>query len=248
VLAALAWVAVLASGPRTRSAYEQAIEASSLEAAVASRLPSPLHRAALAFGLLFVALFAVGFIPLDGPMAAVVGGALLAALQLGCVFALAPALVDGPLWRVHKTRGARAALLLAPFIGIALVFAGRLLSAVVPATAESPIESFVASRSGYLAVAVGGVLLPVVEELFFRGLLYGLIERARGANVATALVIVAFPLLHLPQVLGAWGAFASLLLTGTTMTLLRRASGSVVPSAAAHLVHNTLVALLAFPL
>jgi membrane protease YdiL (CAAX protease family) len=240
-LAGLGWVAVLAG--RARRAP--------IDVAIPARGSRPEARAALAFGLLFVSLFAVGFVPVRGPMAAVVGGALLAAVQLACALGLAapgePA--DRPRGLALGLQGRRAlaALALAPFAGVALVLLGRLLSALVPSTAEAPIETFVASHGGYLAVAVGGVLLPIVEELFFRGLLYGLVERAYGANAATALIVLAFPLLHLPQVLGAWGALASLALTGAAMTLLRRASGSVAPSALAHLVHNALVALLGFP-
>ena len=77
-------------------------------------------------------------------------------------------------------------LVLAPLIGLALVILGRLIVALVPATGLAPIELFVEMPSGRLAVALVAVFVPVAEELFFRGFVFGTLERVRGTNVALA--------------------------------------------------------------
>ncbi len=249
--AAVAWAIALALGPRRRSDLERELAEGENPSAARAPLRADV-RAAIAWLALALALFGVGNLPETGPFAAVIGAAALAGVQLLAAFAFA-----APDARETRrtilalgldTRRSRALAALAPFAGLALVVAGTYAGALVPSTSESAIETFVASHSGYLAVAGSSVLLPIVEELFFRGLLYGLLVRAWGATAATVAVVLAFPLLHLPQVAGAWGALVSLTITGTGLTLLRRASGSVVPSAVAHLTHNAVIALMRFPL
>ncbi len=253
VLASIAWAVVLARGPATKSALEEELarDGGGHDAPSAPRVRGEL-RAAAAWIVLGGALFGVGHVRGAGPFAAVVGAGILAAVQLVAAFGLSSAGDAGGRRGVLGlglgTRRSRVLAALAPLVGLALVVAGRYAAAVVPSTSTSPVEAFVASRSGYLAVASSGILLPLVEELFFRGLLYGLLERAWGAAAAFAAVVIAVPLLHLPQVVGAWGALLSLAITGAALTFLRRASGSVVPSAIAHLAHNTAIALLGFPL
>ena len=97
-------------------------------------------------------------------------------------------------------------------------------------------------------MACVAVVVPLAEELFFRGFVYGTAERWKGANAATVASIVLFAVVHLPQQWGAWGAFASVTLTGVVLTLLRRATGSTLVPALAHVAHNALITLLALGL
>jgi len=85
----------------------------------------------------------------------------------------------------------------------------------------------------------------VAEEIFFRGLVYGALEKRFGAGAAIAGSAVLFALVHLPQQWGAWGACASVLLLGLCLGLLRRYSGSTRAPALAHLAHNAILTLLA---
>ena len=130
-------------------------------------------------------------------------------------------------------------------LGAVLWIGGRIVMNFVPSTSVSPIEAFVSFPSGGLAVGCVAVCVPVAEELFFRGFLFGVLERAHGRALATVLTIVLFAVVHLPQQWGAWGAFASVAATGAGLTLLRLATRSTLVPAVAHLAHNGFITLLA---
>ena len=55
----------------------------------------------------------------------------------------------------------------------------RLAMRVVPASGEAPIEEFISWPSGALAFAALGMAVPLAEELFFRGFVFGAL-RQRG--------------------------------------------------------------------
>lgn len=92
---------------------------------------------------------------------------------------------------------------------------GRLLDASTPARA--------------IALGVGlGLVVPVVEELFFRGLLYGGLERARRARDAVLVTAMCDAALH------AGGRDAALLLTlALALALVRFTTASALAAAAA---------------
>ena len=209
--------------------------------ASSSELPDELRKPpraphvtiAFAVGGLFAVMFAIAFLPLRGALGGFVSGVSLAVTQL-----VAIALLTRDRERLALSRSKW--IVAAPVIGVAIFVAGRVVSALVPATGVAPIESLVAWPSGMLGVAVIAVVVPIVEELFFRGLVYGaLAEKSEG--LAVVLTIAVFALAHLPQQWGAWGAFASVLLTGVVLTLLRRVSGSTIVCAVAHLAHNAII-------
>ncbi|MBX3251817.1 MAG: CPBP family intramembrane metalloprotease, partial [Myxococcales bacterium] len=222
-----------------------------------------LSSLALGIGGVVGFMFALAFVPLGGAPGGLARGLGIAAVELALAWWLAlprrgPGAV-APGARAAATRDALAlklpgvtkhgrvlgsvGLVAAPILGVVLFFVGRLVASLVPATGRAPIELFVELPSGRLAVALVAVVVPVAEEIFFRGFVYGAAERAKGANVATALTVIAFALVHLPQQWGAWGAFASVTLTGLVLTLLRRFTGSTLVPALAHLGHNGLITL-----
>lgn len=83
-----------------------------------------------------------------------------------------------------------------------------------------------------LAVTVGA---PLLEELLFRGVLWGALDRHLPTWLVLVLTSVFFAAWHLDPVQGLAVLFTGLVLGG-----LRWASGSVWPSVLAHLVNNTL--------
>lgn len=157
---------------------------------------------------------------------------------------------------LHRpARRGRLIFTLMPFVGVLLWIGGLFAMRLVPSTGVAPIETFVSYPSGTLALGLVGNLAPFVEELFFRGLVYGLVARmmraratdGRGAataeNVAALVSVLVFAAVHLPQQWGAWGAVVSVLALGVITTLLRRVTGSLLPGAAAHIAHNALVTM-----
>ena len=213
-------------------------------------------RVTLGVTVMIGALFGVSLVPVTGVGGAVVRGLIVALLEVVAAFflvvpgvstlrrdAVRPPKIEA-LGMVPPRRAPIVWLVLAPLLGLALVILGRLIVALVPATGLAPIELFVEMPSGRLAVALVAVFVPVAEELFFRGFVFGTLERVRGANVALVFTVFLFAVVHLPQQWGAWGAFASVATTGLALTLMRRFTGSTLLCAIVHLSHNAWITLL----
>ncbi|MGD8862933.1 MAG: type II CAAX endopeptidase family protein [Myxococcales bacterium] len=195
-------------------------------------------------GLAFIALAATTQLPLYGSTMALVKGGVLVAVQVGLSLALVRA-------------GRRQALALqAPrrplaWLGVAVASAGvlwivaRVSLRLVPATGEAPIQTFVSWPSGMLSFAALGVILPVAEELFFRGYLY----RATlplGRAAAFVITVALFIGLHAQQSWGNWGGLLAIGVTGVGLTALRALSGSVLVPAVAHLLYNFALSVASF--
>ena len=139
-------------------------------------------------------------------------------------------------------RAASLALLLSPaagaFCAVGAVVALRLFPSPPGA---APIEAFVARPSGMLAFALLAAVVPIAEELFFRGLVYGTARRALGMPAAFALSVGLFLAAHAPQDWGSWGGLAAVALVGLTTTTLRAVTGSLAAPMLAHLVYNALL-------
>lgn len=199
----------------------------------------------VAFGML------LGLLPFGGAVAGLVRGLLLAAAQIALALALSGHLGRSGAERLRAGLGltspsrAAWALWLSPAIGALLWLGGRGLLALVPSTGEAPIETLVAWPSGELAVSLAGVLVPVAEEVFFRGFVYGTVARRFGQAAAFVLTVVLFTAAHLPQVWGAWGGLAAIALTGLGLTALRAWTGSTLAPTLAHVTHNGAISILA---
>jgi membrane protease YdiL (CAAX protease family) len=93
-------------------------------------------------------------------------------------------------------------------------------------------------RSFLLSLAVLAFLAPLVEELVFRGLLYGWLEGRWGRSVALVVSSLAFAGAHIEP--------AHMLLVlplGVLFGWLRLRTGSVVPSIVSHMANNAMAVL-----
>ena len=93
--------------------------------------------------------------------------------------------------------------------------------------------------TGHLWVAslhkvVSVTLVPVVEELLFRGFLYDVFRRLGGVLVAMLFTTVAFAAMH-----GSVDRLPTLLIVGLALAMLREVSGTVGAPAVAHAAMNT---------
>lgn len=200
---------------------------------------------AIGVAALVVVIVGLWFVPLAGATGAFLQAAVIAVAQVAIALVL--------LRREPQTLGARrpeniigwVLLVVAPIVGVVLFVGGGILARLIPSTGVAPIETFVSWPSGNLAVAAVAVAVPIAEEIFFRGLVYGTAERAWGTAAAFAITTALFAIAHLPQQWGNWGAFASVLVTGIVLTALRSISKTVLVPAAAHVSHNALLALFA---
>lgn len=137
------------------------------------------------------------------------------------------------------------ALVLAPLLGLAAV-----LDRIVPY--RHPIVDFLAEHRDVVSVALvwlaACVVAPIVEELFFRRILQGWLERrltpglgaAQAGGVAIASAAVLFAAAHLGQGL-AWVPLVGL---GIVLGVLARQTGSIVPGILAHALFNAVSVVL----
>lgn len=209
-----------------------------------------------ALALLLVGLLAfvgVSELPIRGTLGGLARGGLLVLVQLGLVLVALPRASRAALGFVRGTRP-WLAIGLAPLVALGIRALGQLAVRLLPASVPSAVsrlaipsagrvhaETILDPRSGMLAIAAVAIVAPVVEELFFRGVVYGSLERWKGRNVAACGAAFAFVLAHVPQTLGDPGALVSITLLSVTATALRVRSQSVLAPAATHLVHNALL-------
>jgi membrane protease YdiL (CAAX protease family) len=205
-------------------------------------------RTTIAALTLLAAVIALTQVPSTGALATLAKGLALVALQCAVPLLLAR------LWRSDRdflpiAARFRPALAFAIAGGAATllwVLAGLALR-LVPATGEAPIQTFVNWPSGLLCFAALGVLLPLGEELLFRGVLYrALLAWTGRAGWAAVLCWLPFVALHAQQSWGNWGGLVSIAMAGAVLTALRVASRSVLVPALAHVLYNFALSARAF--
>jgi membrane protease YdiL (CAAX protease family) len=126
-----------------------------------------------------------------------------------------------------------------------LYFSAELALRLTPSTGEAPIQTFVSWPSGMLCFAALGVLLPLGEEVFFRGYLYRA-ALAFGRGAAFVLTLLLFVALHAEQSWGNWGGLLAIAITGAVLTALRASSGSALIPAIAHVLYNFALSMASF--
>lgn len=134
-----------------------------------------------------------------------------------------------------------AALLLAP-----LLLASWLSIALIPAEAlDTPGVSIARLTSVGAAVAV--ILRAAGEEVFFRGLLGGILVRRLGfaaGNLVQAALFLVPHLLLLAIDVRLWPIIPAQFVAGWLLGWLRHRTGTLVPGAAVHAVVNVAAGLL----
>jgi membrane protease YdiL (CAAX protease family) len=77
------------------------------------------------------------------------------------------------------------------------------------------------------------VIVPIGEEVFFRGLTYGALRQRLGRHAAVLTSAAFFALAHLQFV-----EFLPILILGSILAYLYEFTGSLVPGMIAHAVNN----------
>jgi len=125
-----------------------------------------------------------------------------------------------------------------PFVLVAAMIAWGLAKTVfrhVP-TPEQPFGGFV-TQGGAVEIALtfiaASVVAPIVEETFFRGVLYTTFRGRMGVWPAVMLSSVVFAVIHpLP------GGFLPIFALACALALMRERTGSLIPSMVCHGVYN----------
>lgn len=131
--------------------------------------------------------------------------------------------------------------------GMALAMAVDIASAYLPMPKTLPVdELFRSTHAAFTMAAFGIGVAPFLEEMFFRGFLYPVLDRGIGAALAIAFTSAAFALVHQQQLAHAWMPLLILFLVGMVFTSTRARTRSVSCSWMMHVGYNTALFMLAF--
>ncbi len=172
----------------------------------------------------------------------VVIGAQFAAYPLVIVFMIALVRIKSGerFWRAIRWNWPGATALGFFLAGIFFAFLVELASRWLPIPKSLPVDKFFSDATGaYLMAAFGITLAPLLEELFFRGMLYPLLRRAWGVGLGVLVTASAFAAIHGTQLGYAWGPLLSIFVVGVVFTLARERANSVAASFLMHCGYNT---------
>jgi membrane protease YdiL (CAAX protease family) len=126
-------------------------------------------------------------------------------------------------------------------VGVSVVASLNLLVAQLAGSFENPQVDAISGGQAFGLGQLGAgllliaVLVPFVEELFFRGMLYPLLRRRLPAAAAVAANAAIFSVVHVIPVL-----LPGLFVVGLLLAYLRERSGSIWPGVLYHMMQNGL--------
>jgi hypothetical protein len=123
--------------------------------------------------------------------------------------------------------------------GAFLTIAIALLPPVLPDASQFPLENLFNSRTAAYAIGAFAILVaPLMEEIIFRGILFGIFEAQVGLRFAVLTTAILFGGLHVPEYWGAWNHALLIFFVGLVFSLARGRSGSLAPSVFLHAGYN----------
>jgi len=123
--------------------------------------------------------------------------------------------------------------------GVILALVIESLARFLPIPKSLPMDTYFRdATSAYLMAAFGMTLAPLLEELFFRGLLYPLLRRSFGLIAGVAFTAAAFAAIHGAQLGYAWAPVLSIFIVGVVFTVVRVRTNSVAASFLMHCGYN----------
>lgn len=124
--------------------------------------------------------------------------------------------------------------------GALLWFLERLTGSPVEVPAQVPDD--LDALGAALAVVLAVVLAPIVEELYFRGILYRSVRDRAGVAAGTIVSAVVFGSVHLVAADGAsaWVLPLVMTVTGAALALVYERAANLVVPVAAHMAFNAI--------
>ena len=123
--------------------------------------------------------------------------------------------------------------------GVVLALVVDSLARFLPMPKSLPSDAYVHdATSAYIMAAFGISLAPLLEELFFRGLLYPVLGKNFGVVSGVLLTGAAFAGIHALQLGLAWAPVLSIFVVGVVFTIVRVRRTSVAASFLMHCGYN----------
>ena len=134
-------------------------------------------------------------------------------------------------------------------LGVVLLLVLSMFENLLPMPNDTPFQRlFDRPLDAYLLGLVSITLAPLIEELFFRGLLYPVLAKKTGMAWGVVLSALPFALLHLPQYGDAWAAGLVIFIVGLVLGVVRAKTRSVASSFLVHAGYNGTLLLIALAL
>jgi hypothetical protein len=145
-----------------------------------------------------------------------------------------------PFWLMLRWRRMTLGKTFACLVGGALLtVAIALLPPLLPDANHFPLENLFSSRAAAYAIGAFAILIaPFMEEMIFRGILFGIFESQVGLRSAILITAILFGGLHVPEYWGAWNHMFLIFVVGLVFSLARGMSGSLAPSVFLHVGYN----------
>jgi len=161
-------------------------------------------------------------------------------LMLAYIYVLVAVGHAQPFWSMLRWRRMTLGKTLGCLVGGALLTAAiALLPPLLPDASQFPLQSLFNSRAAGYAVGSFAILVaPFMEEMIFRGILFGIFESQVGLRFAILITAILFGGLHVPEYWGAWNHMFLIFLVGLVFSLARGMSGSLAPSVFLHVGYN----------
>jgi CAAX protease family protein len=123
--------------------------------------------------------------------------------------------------------------------GVVLALVVDSLARYLPIPKSLPMDSyFHDATSAYIMAAFGITLAPLLEEIFFRGLLYPILKKYFAVIGGVLLTAAAFAGIHGAQLGYAWAPVLSIFVVGVVFTVVRVRRNSVAASFLLHCGYN----------
>jgi uncharacterized protein len=130
-------------------------------------------------------------------------------------------------------------------IGVTMLFALNILENFLPMPKTVPFDQFFQRPVDAYFTSIFAITLgPLMEELFFRGFLYPVLERRLGVVWGVLLTALPFGLMHAFQYGNAWSAILVIFIVGIVLTIVRAVTKSVGASFLVHVGYNGMLMVL----
>jgi len=156
----------------------------------------------------------------------------------GCMIIFLEGKYHVPFWRsIHWNWPSGFGLFL--LLGAATMMGLGMLEAFLPVPKDTPFEHlFDNPLDAYLLSIIAVTFAPLLEEVFFRGLLYPVLARRMGIAGGVFFSALPFGLIHLQQYGWAWSAGLVIFLVGVVCGIVRARTNSLAASVLVHTGYN----------